>query len=383
MRARPKLKPILMIIVAAFLLAVIWAVKQGLREAATERERDTPAGASPRASAQNGESVITMNEETQARGGLVVSPLQPIFYREEIRAYGSVLELQGLVDLRKTSVDLRKTMIELRNGHAAAKAQVEKTRASLEASSKQYERQKALYEEDQNTSARTFEAAKAAWLSDQAAFQAAMEGLKASQKSIGAEEEVLKALEDSARQHWGPVIAGWLPENAPAFQRLIRQEDLLIQITLPAGAQVSPISQSIRIKSTLGILATAELVSPSPQTDPRIQGLSFLYVVPAQEGFLQGMNVLALLSSGSPVQGVVVPASAVVWWHGKAWVYVQENPEQFARREIFEKSPVVEGFFVHKGFVAGDRVVVKGAQLLLSEEVFVQRQGRKGSQAEE
>jgi hypothetical protein len=147
--------------------------------------------------------------------------------------------------------------------------------------------------------------------------------------------------------------------------------------------QVSTIFQSIRIRSTLGILATAELVSPSPRTDPRIQGLSFFYVSPAQEGFLQGMNVAALLPSGSGVEGVVVPASAVVWWQGKAWFYVQKDSEQFVRREISEKSPVEEGFFVHKGFVAGDRVVVKGAQLLLSEEVFVQRQGRKGSQAEE
>lgn len=377
MKAGQKLKAVLMIIVLAGILAVVvWAFMQGRKEASTEK-REAPAGAPPRVSVQDGETVITLDKEIQARSGIAVEPLKPISHREEIRAYGSVLELQSLVDLRRTLIDLRRTLVDLLSGYAMAKAQVEQNRANLAASSKQYERQKVLYEEDQNASARTFQAAEAAWLSDQAGFRAAQEALNASQKSIEAAEESLHALEDGARQQWGPVATRWLFENTSAYQRLIRQQDLLIQITLPAGMQVSSGPESVRVQTASGTVLSANLVSTSPRTDPRIQGMSFFYMAPAQAGFLPGMNVLAYLAFGAPVEGFLVPASAVVWWQGRAWVYVQKDEDQFVRREISSEAPVKEGFFVRKGFSAEDRVVVKGAQLLLSIEARGEEGGRK------
>ena len=63
-----------------------------------------------------------------------------------------------------------------------------------------------------------------------------------------------------------------------------------------------------------------------------------------------------------------VPADAVVWWQGRAWVYVQIDPQRFARREIPADAPVPGGWFLSKGIDAGDRVVNRGAQQLLSEE---------------
>jgi hypothetical protein len=164
-----RLKSVLMICaLVVILVVVVWAFMKGREEVSGEHEREPGSGAPPRVLVQDGETVIILDKETQARTGIAVVPLKSISYREEIQAYGSVLELQPLVDLRKAFIDLDKTLIDLRNTHAAAKAQVEKTRASLDASNKQYERQKALYEEDQNASARTFQAAEAAWMSDQA-----------------------------------------------------------------------------------------------------------------------------------------------------------------------------------------------------------------------
>jgi hypothetical protein len=121
--------------------------------------------------------------------------------------------------------------------------------------------------------------------------------------------------------------------------------------------------------ATDGTLISATLVSPSPHTDPRVQGLSFFYVASAATPRLvPGMNILAYLPVGPQVSGVVIPAPAIVWWQGKAWVYVQQGADRFVRREVPTENQVHDGWFVTREFSAGDRLVVRGAQALLSEE---------------
>jgi len=105
--------------------------------------------------------------------------------------------------------------------------------------------------------------------------------------------------------------------------------------------------------------------------------MSYFYMAPAQAGFLPGMNVQAYLPYGSPLKGLFVPTSAIVWWQGKAWIYVQKDSDQFIRREISEQTPAKDGLFVRKGFSMKDRIVVKGAQLLLSLEAAGEVAGRK------
>jgi hypothetical protein len=91
------------------------------------------------------------------------------------------------------------------------------------------------------------------------------------------------------------------------------------------------------------------------------------------------MNVLAFVPAGPSRPGVMVPARAAVWWQGKASVYLEKGTGHFVRREIPTETPVGEGWFVTGGFSPGDKVVVKGAQLLQSEEFRSQIQvGEEG-----
>jgi hypothetical protein len=53
---------------------------------------------------------------------------------------------------------------------------------------------------------------------------------------------------------------------------------------------------------------------------------------------------------------------------------VQIAPTQFERRQLVVTSPAARGWFVTTGFTAGDRIVVAGAQALLSEELKSQIQ---------
>jgi hypothetical protein len=85
------------------------------------------------------------------------------------------------------------------------------------------------------------------------------------------------------------------------------------------------------------------------------------------------MRVVARISmAGAPIGGVLVPSAAVVWHAGKAWAYVKNADDSFARFEVSTADELDGGWFNASGFDAGDEVVVSGAQLLLSEELKYQ-----------
>ncbi|MGB6067878.1 MAG: hypothetical protein WBG50_23985, partial [Desulfomonilaceae bacterium] len=141
------------------------------------------------------------------------------------------------------------------------------------------------------------------------------------------------------------------------------------QVTLPSNVMIKSPPETARVETASGAKVSAEFVSRSPRTDPRIQGQSFYYVAPALEaGLLPGMNVTAYLAAGPKLEGMVVPSSAVVWVKGAAWVYVQKPGDRFVRQRVLVDNPVKGGFFVQKGLSPKVRIVVKGAQQLLSEE---------------
>jgi hypothetical protein len=80
----------------------------------------------------------------------------------------------------------------------------------------------------------------------------------------------------------------------------------------------------------------------------------------ALEGYLQ--------FQAEPLYGVTIPDSAVVRHAGEGWVYLQTGDDTFARRKISLDHPTEKGWFIQHGVAPKERVVVSGAQTLLSEE---------------
>jgi len=72
--------------------------------------------------------------------------------------------------------------------------------------------------------------------------------------------------------------------------------------------------------------------------------------------------------------GVVVPHAAVVYAEGKTWAYVQTGADTFMRREVHLDHLTQDGWLITSGLAVGERVVVTGAQMLLSEELKSQIQ---------
>jgi hypothetical protein len=331
---------IVLAVLCAFLIWLLWRGK-------TPTNRPEEQSAAVR---QQKENVVTLSVDAQKEDGISAAPVQAIRHTEKIRAYGMVLQLQTLTDLRSSYV--------------RAKAQVDKALTDLDLSKKEYERLKGLNEDNKNVSDK--------------AVQAAQATLQNNEDTVRALRETLNVLEDTAHQRWGGVIAQWLSEGSPALRRLLHQKDMLIQLTLPAGARIIRMPKSISVVHADGSAVSASFISLSPRTDPNIQGISFFYAAPSANGrLLAGMNVTAQIPSSGTQSGFFVPASAVVWLQDKAWVYVKKGETGFFRVEVPVSSPSNEGYFVSDVFSIRDQIVVRGAQALLSEESKPKTTGRE------
>jgi hypothetical protein len=188
-----------------------------------------------------------------------------------------------------------------------------------------------------------------------------------------AEQQI--ALEEAAvRQEWGKVVTKWIAEDSTELQQVLNQRQMLVQITLPS-AENPELPKKISLELPDSTRTETTLVSPVPRADPRIQGKSYLYVASGESGLAPGTNLLAHLAVGARMAGVIVPASAVVWSVGKAWVYQQTAQDRFIRRPVATNLPVENGYFIARGLHAGDKVVTQGAQALLSEEALLRGGG--------
>lgn len=309
------------------------------KAAATEPEGSVKAGLSGSKPCEG--RAVRLDKVAQEKGGILAAPLKTAFHTPVIRAYGVVLSSESLA--------------ELRNRHAQAKAQIENARTRLGISQKEYERLKKLNADNRNVSDRELQAAEATYRTDKVNAHTAQEGLV-----------VLKGL---FQAQWGEIITGWLWSGDPAFDNLMQQLEVLVQITLPRDAYISPMPDAIEIRSLKDSRIKASFVSASPRTESRIQGLSYFYLASTASGMLPaGMTVTADVPAGSRMKGFFIPESAVVWLHGNPWVYVQQNEQNFVRCKVSTGEPLENGYFVTADYTSADHIVIKGAQLILSEE---------------
>lgn len=320
----------------------------GCKDRFDKDDEDRPAQAKKglaQISTENGQTVLTLDSPTQNRLGLEVAALAGTVARGQATLPAVVVSVQDLAASR--------------NSYIAAQTQVQKARVAADVARKGYRRLKTLFEEDQNISEKSLQSAEAT--------------LEANEADARAGEQQLTLQESVTRQEWGSVAAKWVVEGSPELQRILDQSDVLVQVTTPTGPTYGA-PKTISLEIPGGARTQAKLISTFPRVDPRIQGRSFLYLAHAQPGLIPGVNLLAHLSVGSLMKGLIVPTSAVVWSEGKAWVYQQTAADHFTRRAVPTDVPVERGFFVAEGFSPGDKVVIQGAQALLSEELLLHGQ---------
>ena len=293
-----------------------------------------------------GATVVTLSKDGQKQSDIQTVSLTSSQHQKTLNTLGNVI-----------SID---TLIELRTRYLNAKANANIARASLANSKQDYQRMQSLNRDDRNVSDHVMLAAQAAFKADQAKVQAA--------------ETEANNLNDTMRQTWGETLANEASKEpaSASLQSLLQHKEVLLLITLPADSNV-------KAGETISVVPTgaqtkainAKLVAASPQTDSTIQGRTYYFRAPA-ENLRAGMRVSVEMkdsASNKVSDGVAVPASAVVWYAGKPWVYKKQGEESFIRLPISTDNEINGGWFNRsEQLAAGDNLVVNGAQLLLSEE---------------
>jgi hypothetical protein len=334
-------------VVAVALLTLILA--GGCQNRAAQKEEAPAAQSKPAAAAitvENGQTFITLDAATQKRLGFTVATLTSSSTRAQATFPAVVVSVQELATFR--------------NGYVAAQAQLQKARIEAGVAGKEYARLKALAAPEQNVSEKSLQAAEAA--------------LQSNEADVHAAEQQLNLQAAVLRQEWGGVVTGWATQNSAPLQQIFDRGQVLVAMTMPAGTTFAPPS-SVSLELPGGGRTEAKFVSDYPKVDPRIQGRSVLYVTTSKSELPPGLNLVAHLPVGGLLNGVVIPASAVVWSEDKAWVYAQVSPERFSRSPVPTDVPVEGGFFAAEGLAAGDKIVTVGAQALLSEEMLLHSQG--------
>jgi hypothetical protein len=325
------LKKIIIVIVVLVVLAggLIFAYREMSKEREMEMQGEAPVIPESRVKRSGGGIVVTLDAETQKRIELRTEVALATNLTHEVKGYGRVLDPAPL---------------------AAAVLEIAPAQSALETSRKELERVKTLRGQD-NASARALEAAEFALRRDELALAAARTRLSLA---------------------WDKSVAE--QNDLPAFLRsLVARETVLVRVELPAGESLNSPPSSARLVTLANPdeFIEAAFLGDGADVDLQTQGRAFLFLAKATSGKLApGAMVTAfLLTGGAPVSGVVIPRNAVLRADGKAWIYVQTGVDGFVRREISLAHPLPAGWFVTRELTASEKLVVTGAQTLLSEEL--------------
>ena len=327
-------------------IAVVVAVIGGLllRLMGPGGDPGESAGEAPIASAikvvtDGGETRLIVPPAALRASGIAVAPLRAATIEPGIAAFATALQPQALLEQRRAIL--------------AAAAESARARAAAVAADTQAGRLRSLNADNSIVSKRELEAGQVAAVGERAGVQVA--------------SSQLALLEATAARQWGPVIARWLVSGSPRLDRVFDGRALLLQIaptreigaSTPAVAHLAPL-QGGRLE--------ALVISASPQADAQFQTRTFFTIAPANAQLLPGMTIPARFSTGQPVHGAEVPAAAIVRWNGGSFVYVSAGANRFVRRAVSTELASSDGW-IDASLAPGTRVVVAGAQLLLSEEL--------------
>jgi|AZIC01.1.fsa_nt_gi hypothetical protein len=181
----------------------------------------------------------------------------------------------------------------------------------------------------------------------------------------------LQAIKEQALQTWGETLATWIVEkDSKEWQRLLQHNDSLLLVTLAAKDTLAADVSFIRISrdGSRKQARKAYYVSPALQTDNVSQGETY-YFKTATGKLRTGMRLDAwIVEASKPFRGVFIPEQAIVWHQGQQWVYVQIDDDLYERRPLIAGQVSVGGVFTQTDLITGDKLVLKGAQMLLSEE---------------
>ncbi len=163
----------------------------------------------------------------------------------------------------------------------------------------------------------------------------------------------------------------------------------LIRLDLPPDLLAAGAPGPVRVGPVAGGAATVEAipVGPAPRVDPASQLVGYWFETsasrpgseaePGETAWRPGLRVRAMMAlPGVPRQSAVaVPTGSVLFFQGRALVYVRGEPGEYRRREVRILGRDGDSYILQArrkpdptGLDPGEVVVHRGAPILLSEE---------------
>lgn len=286
------------------------------------------------------EGTVILAPASVAASGIATAPLKASQQVSQLQATATVLEAQPLLAL---AAQLQSTQADAAAAAAAAKAATAEARRS-----------RTLYRQDENTSLREVQAADATAVQAQA-------------RQIAADARAY-ATRSSAQAQWGKALAALALRGPRALGEFADGRAALLAVVLPSGS-AAPVTDAIRLSMPSGAAASARLIGPSPRADAIVQGPTFFYRAEG-DGLRTGQRLTVAVPLGTtPLAGVTVPDAAVLWYAGQPWAYIETASGHYVRRPLAQDKRDATGWFQASGFHPGERVVVRGGELLLSQEL--------------
>ena len=270
---------------------------------------------------------LKLDEEAQGHADIKTAVLEAAELKPEVKAFGRVLDPSAL---------------------ATSLTEISAAQAQLEASGKEAARLKTLFDQGQNASARALETAEAALKRDRIAAEAA-------------QLRLLTA--------WGKAIVE-RPNLDVFIHSLVAQENALVRVDVPASDKMegAPTAARLALLSAPDAPLDAEFLGAAVSADPQTLGRGFFFLVKGRALAANAAVTGWLALPGETEKGVIIPREAIVRHEGGAFLYLKTGDETFERKELEQHHPLAAGWFTDS-FKAGVKVVINGAQQLLSEEL--------------
>ncbi|HET8807559.1 MAG TPA: hypothetical protein VFM76_04210 [Methylophaga sp.] len=287
---------------------------------------------------------VALDETAQQLAGIETITLEKSSFYPENRARATVISIQPMLQSRA----------ELRNLQAA----VNLAKVIEQSSLRELNRLQKLAKATGSVANKDVLAAQAAWQTAKA--------------SLNQTQVQLENLKRIIRQQWDATMAAWIfdPEDV-AFKRLVERSDSLLLVTMPVGEPLQADVNTIRVapEGDRAQARKAEYVAPAIRVDSSLQGETYYFRI--NTGRLRaGMRLDAWVpETQRPIDGVMIPDNAIIWYAGQPWAYTQIGDGMYQRVSLKNTLPAAEGVFDARGLLKpGDVLVVDGAQTLLSEE---------------
>ena len=295
----------------------------------------------------NGINFITLSSEIQKNSGIKTLAVQSSIYKKNLTNYATVLNIDILIEQRNRFNEIKNQINILTN--------------ELDRDKKNYERFKLLNDDNKNVSDK--------------ALQEVRVTFENTKIKLHATQELVSGIKQNIRAQWGETILSMIDKgiNKELFEFLLEDKARIVKVTLAENTSNEPPKNiSLALIDNLEEKFLANYLAEAPSLDKSLKGKTYFYIVFNNKLRIDSKVIANLVQenlTSDSERYLAIPKEAVIWNAGQAWVYLRTGENKFVRKVIETDNESPNGWIIKEEHIKEkDLIVIKGAQLLLSEE---------------